>query len=65
MTSRPTATEVKRTIDPVETHGPAGTVVLWHQKTSHIAGINRSGGTGNGVPRIRQAMIHDCPPRGR
>jgi hypothetical protein len=38
---------------PVETHGKAGTVVLWHQMTVHIAGVNHS------TDRIRMAMIHD------
>ena len=45
--------EVKARTEPVETHGPAGTVVLWHQKTVHIAGHNRS------TDVIRQAMIHN------
>ena len=37
----------------METYGPAGTVVLWHQMTVHIAGVNHS------TDRIRMAMIHD------
>ena len=45
--------EMKARTEPVETHGPAGTVVLWHQKTVHIAGHNRS------TDVIRQAMIHN------
>jgi hypothetical protein len=47
--------DMKAVTAPVETHGPAGTVVLWHQKTVHIAGHNQSTG-----PKavIRQAMIH-------
>jgi hypothetical protein len=44
---------VKRDIEPVETFGPAGTVVLWHQSTMHIAGINHSSDV------IRKAMIHN------
>lgn len=37
---------------PVETHGPAGTVVLWHTKILHMAGQNRS------TDVIRQATIY-------
>jgi hypothetical protein len=44
---------IKRMHAPVETHGVAGTVVLWHAKTLHIAGLNHSSDV------IRQAMIHD------
>eukprot|EP01051_Picozoa_sp_SAG22_P016721 SAG22_NODE_2420_length_2594_cov_2.162725_1_plen_108_part_00 len=50
--------DLKNETAPVETHGPAGTVVLWHQKTVHIAGHNQSP-TGGPTAVIRQAMIHD------
>jgi Phytanoyl-CoA dioxygenase (PhyH) len=32
--------EVERSTQPVEVTGPAGTVVLWHQRLVHTAGIN-------------------------
>ena len=38
---------------PVETHGPAGTVVFWHYLLLHGAGINRR------PECIRQAVIYD------
>ena len=37
---------------PVDCHGPAGTVVLWHTKILHIAGQNASSDV------IRQATIY-------
>ena len=33
-------TEIGRSIKPVEVTGPAGTVVFWHQRLVHTAGIN-------------------------
>ena len=37
---------------PVDCHGPAGTVVLWHTKSLHIAGQNCS------TDVLRQATIY-------
>ena len=43
---------IKNDTQPVDCHGPAGTVVLWHTKILHIAGQN----TANDF--IRQATIY-------
>ncbi len=48
----PAILRAKAEIDPVDTHGPAGTVVLWHTKILHMAGQNRS------ADIIRQATIY-------
>lgn len=40
-------------VEPVEVHGPAGTVVLWHVILAHIAGTNSRSDV------IRQATIYD------
>ena len=48
----PVYEEVKSDTQPVDTYGPAGTVVLWHSKLLHIAGVNTSSDV------IRQATIH-------
>jgi hypothetical protein len=41
---------------PVELAGPAGTLILWHQRLVHAAGLNQSG-------RVRQAMLCDFSRR--
>ena len=48
----PICEAVKGDTEPVDTYGPAGTVVLWHTKILHIIGQN----TSNDV--IRQATIY-------
>lgn len=48
----PAILRAKAEIEPVDTHGPAGTVVLWHTKILHMAGQNKS----NDI--IRQATIY-------
>jgi hypothetical protein len=48
----PVIGEVKADTQPVDCHGPAGTVVLWHTKILHIAGQNTSDNI------IRQASIY-------
>ncbi len=44
--------QIKADIQPVDTHGPAGTVALWHTKILHIPGQNQSRDV------IRQATIY-------
>lgn len=44
--------EIKSDTHPVDTHGPAGTVVLWHTKLLHMPGQNTSEDV------IRQATIY-------
>ncbi len=48
----PVIQRIKRDTQPVDCHGPAGTVVLWHTKILHIAGQNTS------ADIIRQATIY-------
>ena len=48
----PVIGEIKSDTKPVDCHGPAGTVVLWHTKILHIAGQNTSDNV------IRQATIY-------
>jgi len=48
----PVIQQIKSDTEPVDCHGPAGTVVLWHTKILHIAGQNRSSDI------IRQATIY-------
>jgi hypothetical protein len=48
----PVIGEIKADTEPVDGHGPAGTVVLWHTKILHIAGQNCS------TDVIRQATIY-------
>jgi len=48
----PILEEIKADTDPVDTCGPAGTVVLWHTKILHIPGQNTSRDV------IRQATIY-------
>jgi hypothetical protein len=48
----PVILQIKNDTQPVDCHGPAGTVVLWHTKILHIAGQN----TANDF--IRQATIY-------
>ena len=48
----PIIESVKADTTPVETYGPAGTVVLWHHKILHVPGQNRSSDV------IRQATIY-------
>jgi len=48
----PPLPEIKADTDPVETCGPAGSVVLWHANLTHMAGQNT-------LPAaIRQATIY-------
>ncbi len=42
----------KRNASPLEIHGPAGTLILWHQRLVHGAGLNAT-------TRVRQAMFCD------
>ena len=44
--------QIKADTQPFETHGPAGTLVLWHTKILHIPGQNQSSDV------IRQATIY-------
>lgn len=44
--------EVERSTKPVEVTGPAGTVVFWHQRLVHTAGINTR-------PTVRHATLCD------
>ncbi|NKB69079.1 MAG: hypothetical protein GKR89_18580 [Candidatus Latescibacteria bacterium] len=48
----PVIGRIKADTQPVDCHGPAGTVVLWHTKILHIAGQNTS------ADIIRQATIY-------
>ncbi len=48
----PVILRTKADTQPVDCHGPAGTVVLWHTKILHIAGQNTSSDV------IRQATIY-------
>ena len=48
----PEILRVKADTQPVDCHGPVGTVVLWHTKILHIAGQNQS------EDIIRQATIY-------
>lgn len=48
----PVIGEIKGDTQPVDCHGPAGTVVLWHTKILHIAGQNCAADV------IRQATIY-------
>lgn len=48
----PAIVQTKADTEPVETYGPAGTVVLWHNKILHMAGQNQS------TDVIRQATIY-------
>jgi hypothetical protein len=52
----PVVTEIKRHTSPVECHGPAGTVVLWHERLVHSAGRNTTAVGAGAV--MRMAMIH-------
>ena len=42
---------------PVECHGRAGTVILWHHRLGHAKGQNLS--AAGGAPRIRHAVFYD------
>ena len=44
--------ELNQTVSPVECHGNAGDVVLWHHRLAHMAGHNHS-------TVIRQAVLAD------
>ena len=48
----PPVPEIKADTEPVDTHGPAGSVVLWHSIMLHMAGINTSSDV------IRQATLY-------
>lgn len=48
----PVIGEIKADTEPVDCHGPAGTVILWHTKILHVAGQNASDDV------IRQATIY-------
>jgi hypothetical protein len=48
----PVIGEIKADTQPVDCHGPAGTVVLWHTKILHIAGQNTTSDV------LRQATIY-------
>ena len=48
----PVILQIKRDTPPVDCHGPAGTVVLWHTKILHIPGQNAS------TDVLRQATIY-------
>jgi ectoine hydroxylase-related dioxygenase (phytanoyl-CoA dioxygenase family) len=48
----PVIGQIKADTQPVDCHGPAGTVVLWHTKILHIPGQNCSDDI------IRQATIY-------
>ena len=48
----PVILQIKKDTQPVDCHGPAGTVVLWHTKILHIAGQNTSSDA------VRQATIY-------
>lgn len=48
----PVIRQIKSDTEPVDCHGPAGTVVLWHTKILHIPGQNLSSDI------IRQATIY-------
>ncbi len=48
----PVIGRIKADTQPIDCHGPAGTVVLWHTKILHIAGQNSSDDV------IRQATIY-------
>lgn len=48
----PVISRIKADTDPVDCHGPAGTVVLWHTKIFHVVGHNASRDV------IRQATIY-------
>ena len=50
--SDPVIGRIKDDTEPVDCHGPAGTVVLWHTKILHMAGLNVS------TDVIRQATIY-------
>ena len=50
--SDPVIGRIKDDTQPVDCHGPSGTVVLWHTKILHIAGQNAS------TDVIRQATIY-------
>ena len=50
--SDPVIGRIKDDTEPVDCHGPAGTVVLWHTKILHMAGLNMS------TDVIRQATIY-------
>ena len=43
---------IQQEMGPVEITGPAGALILWHQRLVHAAGLNRS-------RRVRQAMLCD------
>ena len=48
----PVIQQIKADTQPVDCHGPAGTVVLWHTKILHMAGQNCS------ADILRQATIY-------
>ena len=48
----PVIGQIKADTEPVDCHGPAGTVVLWHTKILHMAGQNQA------ADIIRQATIY-------
>jgi hypothetical protein len=48
----PPVPDIKADTDPVDTHGPAGSVVLWHSIMLHMAGTNTSSDV------IRQATLY-------
>ncbi|MGY8827156.1 MAG: phytanoyl-CoA dioxygenase family protein [Candidatus Latescibacterota bacterium] len=50
--SDPVIGQIKTDTQPVDCHGPAGTIVLWHTKILHMAGQNQSDDI------IRQAAIY-------
>ena len=48
----PVVADIKADTEPVDTHGPAGSVVLWHSIMLHMAGVNTSSDI------IRQATLY-------
>lgn len=50
--NHPVVGEIKADTEPVDTHGPAGSVVLWHSIMLHMAGVNMSSDI------IRQATLY-------
>ncbi|MCY3784482.1 MAG: phytanoyl-CoA dioxygenase family protein [Chloroflexi bacterium] len=50
--NHPVVADIKADTEPVDTHGPAGSVVLWHSIMLHMAGVNTSSDI------IRQATLY-------
>ena len=48
----PPVPDIKADTEPVDTHGPAGSIVLWHTIMLHMAGLNTSSDL------IRQATLY-------